>query len=406
MIAARRSVLIGVWVCGALMVGCGGEEGSSPVQSGDAPVIRPATVESLALDLSQQTLPAALGGADLLLARDVSLGTIAGGQGGLFLQGAGGFEQIDEAPVSGVVALAGVGILIGREEGLRIWDGALKGTSLDDAIEGPVTALAARGDEVWIATGEALFLLGGEALSAFEGLGGITSISTFAGSSDVLLRDAEGELMVLRAEGESWSIKALSGEPVQDALPGAGDRILGLDGGALVERVEVGGGEVAWRRVALSEDVQDEGAEGIEAIAVDPGSGALWVVDGAKVARIEGGTVSSAARPEGMGEVVQALVTGGGVLWLSDGSGLWSAGGEGETISFETHIAPFSAANCERCHVENGVARLLVTYDNWVEESAGILTQLETGAMPADGRALVGGSADLVRRWIEGGLQE
>ena len=220
-----------------LALGCGDEDESAQPATVEAPVVRPASVQELALDLSQQALPAQLTSADLFVASSVTLGTIAGGEAGLFVQGSGGFELLDETPVRGLVNLDGDSFLVGREDGLRIWDGALKGTTLDESVgEAAITALAAQGEDIWIATSDALFVLEADGLTTFSELAGVTSISAFAGSKDVLLRASDG-LTVLRAQGDDWVVQSLDEEPVEQALPGVGDRIIGLDGDALVERI-------------------------------------------------------------------------------------------------------------------------------------------------------------------------
>ncbi len=406
-----RQIALASWASLALassLAACGGEAGDKDgveAPPSEAPIVRPASVEELSLELSAQELPEGLVSGGLLVASDVALGVAAGGEGGLFVQGAGGLERVDEAPVSGLVAIEGVGFLVGGQGGLKIWDGALKDTTLDEALAGAsVTALATRGAEVWIGTEDGLLVFDGASLLAFEGLGGASAIHAFEGSTDVLLVGVEGALSVLRQEGQGWSLHGLDGEPVQVALPGAGGRILGLDEGALVERVSVSPEAAAWRAVALSEDAGDTGAAGIEAMAVDPASGAVWVVSAEAIARLEGGAVAVGERPEGLGGVDRAQVTGDGALWLSDGVTLWSAGGQAEVVGFEDRVAGFGEDNCARCHGDGGVAHVMVSYEQWVAEAEQIVDELESGRMPADGRPLVGGGAELVRRWIEGGF--
>ena len=398
-----RTCLVSLTVTSALMWGCG-EEGANAPQA-DAPIVRPAKVETLGLDLSEQALPQELRGADLNIAQSLTLGTAAGGLSGFFVLGQGGFEQVDSVAVNAIVSLEGVGFLLGRQDGLRIWDGSMKGTSLDDTIQdSSVTALAARQDEVWIATATTVFLFDGDELFSFE-IDGVTSIDTFDLSQDVLLGGAT--LRILRADDDQWTLADLDEEPVEGALPAAGGRIVGLQQGALIERVDASDGQVAWRNVSLSSSDDDQGARDVEAMASDPETGDLWIATDAEIVKLSGETVFKTDKPEGMEAVVKATVSSDGEVWLSDGANLWSAGSDGSIITFAQHIAPFSAENCERCHqTENGVGHPIVSYEQWSSEADEILNQLETEAMPADGRTLVGGSADLVRRWIEGGLQE
>ena len=398
-----QSCLMTLTVLSASLWACSPEEVNT-LPEGSA-VVTPASVEDLDLDLSQLILPAELGSSDLSIAQSLTLGTAAGGPNGFFLLGAGGFEQIDPSPINGIVNLEGTGFLIGRADGLRIWDGALKGTTLDDAIaEAPVMALATRGSEVWIATEDDLFLFDGQELLSFS-IKGVEAIETFAGSRDVLLG---GDTMsILRKEAGEWTLAEMIDEPVDGALPASGDRILGLSGGALMERIDAGEDQVVWRKVSLSSEENDQGASDVESITTDPGNGDLWIATSTKIVKLTGADVSIAQKPEGMGEVIRALVSSDGVAWFSDGESLWSAGDDENVITFTTHIEPFSDNNCSRCHpAENGIGHPIASFEQWTAEAEEILNQLETGAMPADGSALVGGSADLVRRWIEGGLQE
>jgi hypothetical protein len=166
---------------------------------------------------------------------------------------------------------------------------------------------------------------------------------------------------------------------------------------------------VAWRRVAGSVAAGDEGIDDVEAAAVDPATGALWVVRTSGLVRLDSadGHLSTMARPSPFGRVIAARVTLDGALWLSDGVALARVGHAGEPPGYADQVKAFSVANCDRCHSATAaVARLrLDTYADWSRNVDAIIAALDQARMPSDRRPLVGGTVELIRAWRDGGLR-
>lgn len=387
------------WFAGGALA-CG--TGDPPVTP-SVEVIRPAAVETLALALEAHPLPSALAGdATLSIAALEGLGVLAGGASGAYLLGSNGFELLDASPVRAMVTVEERGILIGAARGLLFWDGALAESALTEAIDREeVGAMATRGDDLYLSTGSALWLLSAGELFAFDTLGAAPFVFASAAADDVI-----AGMNALRKTGDRWEIRALSEEiGAARAVPGSESRILALDGGALKQRT-VDGDAVNWLPVALSTGEDDPGATDIEQLAVDPLTGAVWVAGKNIIARIDRGRVGTIARPAELGAVKTISVTGDGALWISDETMLFRFGNPGRPITWSEDIAAFSANNCERCHAPLKVGHPLNGYSLWVSDIDRIVADLEIMKMPQDGAPLVGGTVDLIRRWRDEGLRE
>ncbi len=380
-------------------MGAGGGAGSAP------DLVRPQATEPLVAQVSQVSLPPELRGDAALRLAVAGDGTLVGGGArGLWRLGDAA-SQLSDRPVRGLAATPD-GILVATDTTLLLWTGT------DAPAPSPLArllgtaqplALATRGDELWIGASDALHEIGAESTLRFADLPAVSRIATFASGDLVLAGPAA--LRVLRQTMTMFQTNQLDDEvPMLDAVPAPGGRLLGVTGGALVERVAVTGGG-AWRPVAL--DKEGAGATGVEALAVDPVTGSVWVVHTAGVARIEGSRVATLARPMGLGKVTSALPTTDGSLHLYDGMTLFrvatDTGGTGP-VGFASHIAPFYEKNCKRCHVPLGRAHSLDGIDAWKTEVDNIIVQLEAGNMPDDKMPLQGGGPGLVRRWKQGGL--
>ncbi len=409
----RWSASGGVALCALMgLCACGGDSGGGDGVSGPSsesvPVVRPEAVTEVASQGVELGLPDGDWGSNALsVVQDALLGTWVGGPEGLFVERSAGFELVDAEPVNAMILLEEVGVLVARADGLWVWDGAsLRITSLQSELgEGPVLALAEADGVLWLATDAELFVYEGGQLAAFEGIEAVVGIHAAADASQVVLTQDDGALSLLRQDGDGWVWVSLEQEPASAAVPAANGRLLGLDGDALIERVSLGDGQVAWRPVALTDSPDDPGAAGLEALASDPQSGAVWAVDSGHIAKLSGASVERFEKPEALGTVSLAQVSQDGILWLWADGALWRVGDDGEVVGFATHIEPFAQANCGRCHAEGGVAHHLETYEQWSDEAAAILVTLEEGSMPADGQPLELGTAQLVQRWIEDGLE-
>lgn len=387
---------------------CGGTEPQPPpVQPAETPIVRPASVDTISLGLSTFTLPPELAGdSTLSVAELASSGVLVGGRGGLFAASDGVLTPIDSAPVRALAALEGHGIVVAGAAGLSLFDGSLQAPELAEALAGQeLSALATRGGELWIGASGQLYRYTDGALESFAALPGVTTISTHSGASALVLEDGSGAITALRDDGGSFSMQPLGEEVSASAVVAAsGDVLLALAGGALYARVDVDDGAVAWRPVALEASAEAVGASGVEAVTVDPTSGAAWITGGAVLSRLDRGRVAVVERPAGLGVVSASAVTLDGALWLSDGAQLVRLGSDRPPVAY-AEIAAFSESNCDRCHRSLGVAHPLDSYEAWAAEVDRIVSAIDEGRMPQDGAPLIGGTVELVKRWRADGLR-
>jgi hypothetical protein len=400
-----RSITAATACLSALALACGSEPVQpDPVVTPSVEVIRPNAVETLALAAETHTLPPALqNDATLSVAFLDGAGVLTGGTSGLYLLGSNGFEQLDVSPVRALAALEDK-IVVAAERGLLVWDGALADSSLDLSAETVVT-LASRGSDLYLGTGSHLWLYAAGRLWAFDELAGAKTISASLGAHDLIVT-RDGDTRSLRRENEQWVVRTLS-EEIGDAraVPGSEGRIVSLANGKIHQRYPLEEDAIEWRPIALTSDSSDEGAGDVEALSVDPLTGAVWAIAGDSLARLDRGRVGKIARPSEMSTTQTISVTTDGAVWVSDGFSLRRFGNEGRPITYQDDIATFSANNCERCHAPLKVGHPLDSFEVWSSEVDKIITVLENRAMPQDGAALVGGTVDLLRRWRDEGLR-
>ena len=366
-------------------------------EAAEVPVVRPAAVRSETRPVEALDVAAS---ADLRAVATADGLTVVGSRHGLYTLDAGGVAaRVDARPVVALAALASGGALVAMSDGLFVYDGAtLEESPLEVA---PVRALATRGVDVWVATADEVLAIGPTTLDRFA-LGGVREIIASAGAGMVVLRgDA---VHVLRATGEGgWAQRAGGDEPATVLTPAA-DGLFGLVDGVLSLRQDEADG-AAWRPVALTDDPQDAGAHA-QALAVDPASGALWVLTAAALVRVVGDERAHLERPDAPASP-RLAVDQAGALWLFEDDGVTRLPAEvrPDAPTWEDDIEPFAEANCVRCHGDIGTAPPMHTFDHWVERAERIVARLDAGDMPADRQPLVGGDVRLVRAWLNGGLQ-
>lgn len=379
--------------------------------------MRPVSVEALALGVEELALPLALTNDPTLSVATLGSATLVGGRGGLFRLGADGLEPLHPDPVLALAALSRTEIVIASANGLFVWkgSGAPQASPLAEHLGGAKpTALATRSGELWIGTDHELFLFASNALSSFAEITNTKALATFDGASDVMIENAGGQFSGLRVQGSSYLLRSLAGEISASVLvPGSNGEIFGLVKGALEARVPLDT-RASWRPVALSPDSTDHGATDIQAIAVDPVSGSLWIVEAGTLVRLDKDKALKAAAPPSLGPTQVIATTIDSALWLSDGITLRRFRPAmmpapdptpSEPITYTNNIAQFSKDNCERCHAPLKIAHPLNTYEAWRFDIDRIIVDLDFGRMPQDGAALVGGSVDLVREWQRQGLK-
>lgn len=368
-----------------LMAGCGGDA------AGGAAAQMVVTAPWQAPTQSWQVVPEAL---TAVAEHDGRV--LIGQQGRLSELGLGGASLIAELPVLALATLIGVGIVVlDGDGGLHVWDGELHPSPLDEALDGPAAAITVRRDELWIATAASLYRWdGGDLTHVAHAAGRVQGVR----SSDRL---AAGQALITPEE---------SGFEVIDlGVPTfvTQDAVLGLFEGGLW-----GWQDKNWAHTGLDQ---------VSAVLVDP-LGVAYARTRAGVVRLD----SQGAWSLRAGQDWAASLNG---LWSGAGDGLLTLvgtelmlpepvtdGGEGEgeadepapdpEISYTADVAPFSEASCERCHKPLGIARDLTTYAAWVANVDLAIMAIDDGRMPQDGGGLIGGDAQLLRRWRNGGFIE
>jgi hypothetical protein len=379
---ARIFVLLGLTACG----------GAETVE--DTGPIRPTSTAVLTLDVTRHALPEALVGSPALFVEsNGASNTVVGGDGGLFQWEIDRFVSVADVSVTAIART-----MVAADGELFVLEGTLDRSPLTDALDGPIGALAWRGDELWLATATSVYRWASGELFVFDDIEQTTALAAFDGSRDVVVSRPAGAF-AFRAKGNDFTMRDLATETGGIVVPSRGDRLLALHAGALLER-EVTESGVRWRPVAL--DGAGAGATGLTALHADPTTGAAWTIDKTALHRIDGGAVARVPIGD-ITTIEHTSIANDGAIWLGDGTTLVRYA-EIETVTYAEHIAPFAETNCLRCHTALGTARPLDTLETWVTDIDAIITQLEEQKMPADGAALVGGGVDLVKRWKEDGL--
>jgi len=388
------------------VLGCGSPETNQ--EPAEPTIIRPNRVQELGLEYS--TTEAAMLGTEssqLPIGRAGPL-SLTGGASGLYEISSGGLVQIDTTAVT-AIAKYGSGLVVGNANGLFVYNGTLTQSPITEALNGAkITALAVRMDQLWIGTEQGLYLYFDETLHSFDDTMNVFGLNTYDKADDVVVDTASG-YQVYRKTDDAWTLLALDGEvEINMLVPSTNGRIIGLSNGVLLQRVALEDDKASWRAVATTDSATDPGARGIESIATDPSTGAVWIIEASHLARLDPneGDVSRLTRPSTIGAVQSIGVSADGTLWIYDGNQVHELGQDGELVTYST-IQAMSAASCDSCHKTLGTAPMaLDSYDNWVSYVDKIIERMDSESMPPPGTALIGGSADTVRQWKALGMPQ
>jgi ligand-binding sensor domain-containing protein len=395
----------------ALLAAC-----PSPVEPVDlGALVRPSAVRAIELPNSVvHSLPESWGvTARVPLASDEHLGTVTGSPLGVQLLDQAGFraarEQLTEvvdfpvAPVYSVLRYDAM-VLAAGEEGLLVWDGRLMRSSLNAELGGErVQVLARQGEVLWLGTDAALWRLNAGQLERVVELGRVIDLRANDVSTAVVVRLADGRMLVVESVLAEVRVQAQPTEPaMQVVVPGADGALTGLSGGVLYRLVdsEQPGARV-WRRMALTTDPQLGASEGIEALT-GAADGTLWAVDSTQVYALRGEQLEVAERPRGIGFIQRLTATDDGSLWLRDRDQLVRVTEASEEAVTWCEVNTFAQANCSQCHP--GQALDLSTEAAWRANIEEIIRQVEAFAMPKNDNPLNYGTTALPRRWLNGGM--
>lgn len=388
------------------LVGCSGRIGAPPRGEQAPPA---ADIDSVELPVRTFARPQGFGTA--LHVATLGPDTLLGGSGGLLKVTGEGLERLDDEPVAGIALHASENkLVIARPDRIDVFDGRdVAKVSIYKQLDGsPVTAIGARGTaEIWIGTSRSLWRLADGALSRFQQIEGVKHVVSFAGATRLVLRDARDAVVALKqAPGDTWLMRPLSMKSApQQIVPRPDGSLLALADGALwVFRDAADGQAAAWQPMTFGESARS--LEDVRQLALSPRDGTLWIVAEKHLYRLDGDSLVQVLRPSGLAEVVAARVADDGALWLADASTLYRIGETGPPPTYADDVQPFIAANCTRCHAHQAEgSNPLDTFARVKASVDALISAIETQRMPADRKPLVGGDANLLRRWRIGGTK-
>ncbi|TNE43260.1 MAG: hypothetical protein EP343_34190 [Deltaproteobacteria bacterium] len=340
-----------------------------------------------------------------------SLGTLIGGDSGLFHLGNNTLRDIDNDSVVGIAPWRGKFLVIAQKKQLLVWDSDLHESKLDSSFgeQNIVTLSAQFDDTLWIATKEALWRLKDKEMVAYESLNNVVELHTFLGSALVVARRGDGSFFVLGTdtEGELRVNELQTNAPsLQSLVPAPDGTLWGMSGGKLVRRKPSGDGfvwdDVSWGEWSPEPGKLQETVGAIQHMGLDVNSGRLWLVTEKAIVAILGKQLQWTPRPEALKEIKAISATLDTTFWISDGTKVHRfVRTESTEISYEGQIATFMKNNCLRCHADVGPGRPLNTYETVKTYTESIIKQLEQNLMPPDQKPLVGGDVLLFKRWME-----
>lgn len=371
-------------------------------------------------------LPASLGADISILVLDNEVWI--GGQAGLFRLQNGTLKQEDTRPVTGLAAWKDSNdksqVVIAHKESLDVWFRGLVPSSLNNKLgQVEIQTLHSRGNaDMWIGTKTALWRVQGENLLRFDQIQDVRSIQSNLLVNALVLRTGDGKILVMRADqsGE-WSVRDLTKEgplSFQWLMPLPNNEFWGAaDGHLYLRKAEQDG--VAWWPFILQPNpvTDDKGsippvdeAWKVENMLTNPATGVTWMLTAKQLIQMNSKLEAKVLeRPKELVEAIKfALITSDESLWLSDGKKLLRFGQKQLPLTYTDDIAPFIQQSCLRCHKDGGIAGhfLLTNYDEVKKGLDAMIKRIEDGTMPPPPDKLLGGDADLLRRWEQEGLKQ
>ncbi|MCB9638060.1 MAG: cytochrome c [Myxococcales bacterium] len=362
--------------------------------------------------LSSYPLPKTLKADEQIIIRHVpDRGTLIGSNSGLYYITGQGLLQNDIETVVAMAPWQNSYLLIARSDKLQIWDGAFHESDIYRKLnDEKVTALAAQAnDTMWIGTEKALYLVKGTEVRSFEQFAGAQAIHTFLDATSAIVKGKDGSFKALSL-AENGEVKmedfSSSSNIPEQIITGKGGQIWGLTEGLLYHWTQQGS-QNAWAAFGWSPKTTDGQPSKLTQLSVDAMTGKTWALTEHDVFQITPERVYRIERPSGIGKI-RSIQAAEDALWLADEENLHklSIVTGSEEIRYNGKVKAFMDANCLRCHGTSGPGRNLDSYAATKDIAVRIAEVIETGQMPPDKNTLVGGDANMIRRWIEGGTKE
>jgi len=195
---------------------------------------------------------------------------------------------------------------------------------------------------------------------------------------------------------------------MEDIMPWQNGEFWGLSKGKLFFRKKTDT-KAAWWPFRLKPDKDKEFEWSVKKMALDSKANVIWLWAGESILRIDEEEARKLNWKEALKNVVLFKVGVDEALWVSDGTILWRVGQEGAATTYEKDVKPFVSQSCLKCHKPGGSAdfKPLLTYENVRAAVNDMIRRIEdkSSPMPPPPSQLVGGDAETLRRWIQGGYR-
>ncbi|TNE44804.1 MAG: hypothetical protein EP343_29555 [Deltaproteobacteria bacterium] len=344
-----------------------------------------------------------------------------GGKSGLYRWSNGSFVKIHEKPVVGLVVWevekGSMGLLVGRPDGIDLWfKQTMEPSSLNYKLaeKEEIRVLTSRGaGDLWIGSNVALRQWKEGKLLTYDTFKGVTSIFTYPNAKELLVTTNEGTIVAMREDGDGWATKALESEvkdhKMDQIVPWKEGQFWGLSGDTLFFRKKTEENTAWWPfRLRNGEDASKDWTP--KAITFDPDAGAVWVWAQQGILRLDESEARELVVKEKPSQLLHFHVEADTALWWSDGKTLTRVGQEGPPVTYAKDVKPFVEQSCLKCHKQGGIAEFLQldTYDSVRKNITRMIFRIESKEtpMPPPPDQLVGGDAETLRRWIQGGYRQ
>lgn len=368
----------------------------------------PRAIETVTLGSKLYELPSSTFSKKGFFASSVDkIGTVLADPSGLFQVSNNKLSILTLDPITGIAPWRGQFILVASETELMVFTGTLESLNLSDKLQldkHKLTALTTQtSNTAWIGTDAHLWRVVEDKIDAFSSIKAVTALACYVGSSHIVATTKDNGFVVLRTSSDG-SVEQLTlpkdSPSFTTLVPGTGDVLWGLADGKVYAQQKAEDGTSNWVQYILTTD--DDQPDTIEHLVLDATTGNIWAVGKAFLFSINNDKILKTKRPDSVKTLASAAATNGTSLWISDGTQLHQfVRQSNQNITYEGQVSVFMKENCTRCHSTLGTASPLDTYDTVKQRIQSIIQQVESGAMPADGKPLVAGDVNTLKGWVE-----